>query len=115
MDYDVVLGKILALWRSCGATLKDTAKIQYLIKEPRPDGIVLTLEYGVPKQLRTPAGIYNISTTMYGKTRKFAEEFGNLFDYYVQTPEDVTYNNDVALKNIVNIYNPLTLIIRKMK
>ena len=116
MDSDIVLGKILSLWRDSGATLRENpTKIQYLPKEPRPNSVTLVLEYGVPKRLRTPNETYEISTTMYGNTSKFAVGLGIMFDYSIQYPEELRGVKEISLRNMVNSYTSLVITINGFK
>jgi hypothetical protein len=113
MDYDIVLKKIVTLWRDSGATLNgEPKKVQYLTKQPRPDKAVLFLDYGVPKRLLTPEYIYEIPTIEYGKVTEFADDFPRMFNYTVVEPTEA---EGESLRNIMYMYAPLVISINSLK
>ena len=113
MDYDIVLNRVLALWRESGAQLNGEPKrVQYLLKQKRPSKITLFFEYGIPKRLLTPDYIYEIKTTIHGKVSNFADNFIKAFEYIIVEPPEAEKD---LFRDVMRTYAPLVVSINNTK
>ena len=113
MNYDMILNKVISLWRESGAELRGEPKeMQYLTKQARPTTVKLLLEFGNPKILYTPDSMYEIKSIRRGNVRHFNTLLSYLFEIDIITPE---YLHNSALSEAASAASEMIVAIKGIK